>query len=417
MEPGKGEFGLFLFDSVLAGHGVHPQPTLNDQTLADLDTILQVLGQIAPADNFELARRIIGPETIKLDSHLSHRRLVVLGVPHLGGFQYVNLEQAVIHTPGAIGNPILMHDPPLHQASPRLWLFAGTGEGPALASALVAMGWHVKLSLVSAVAGRAYAHHPRLEIAIGAIGTPAAIAAALDQALALGDPFQVVVDATHPFACQISADLAEVCLGRSLPLLRLRREGFGLDQGGAARRSARRGPSQGTSMQLLPGLESLAELDLRQDKLLLAIGHRQLARAVQLTPGAVHHARLLPHATSLQQAMAAGLAPNRVACLRPSAGLEASSFAASVEEALVRQWGITTILARQSGGVTEACWRDLAQLLSLELLLLQRPAEPEGVPAYGQVDLLTRLTELIALLPCSSLSPPSPSPGASPPTP
>ncbi len=391
MEPGQGELGLLLFDAVLASHGVHPQPTLNHQALARLDAILQVLGQIAPTDHLELAGRIVCPQTFKLDSHLSHRRLVVLGVAHLGGFQYVNLEQTVIHTPGPIGCAILMHDPPLHQASPRLWLFAGTGEGPSLASALLAMGWHVKLSLVSGAALRAYGPHPRLEPAIGAIGSAAAIAAALDRAKALGEPCQVVVDATHPFACQISADLAEVCLARSQPLLRLRRGG-----------GDPRGPSPAKGVQVLSGLESLSDLNLRQEKLLLAIGHRQLARAVALTPGAVHHARLLPHGTSLQQAMAAGLAPNRVACLRPGAGLGAGpgggSFAASIEEALVRQWGITTILARQSGGVTEACWRDVAQRLSLTLLLLQRPAEPQGVPAYGQAELLNQLLERIAKL-------------------
>jgi precorrin-6A/cobalt-precorrin-6A reductase len=249
------------------------------------------------------------------------------------------------------------------------------------------MGWHVNLSLVSGEALRAYAPHPRLEPSIGAIGSVGAIAAALDRAEVIGEPCQVVVDATHPFACQISADLAAVCLGRSQPLLRLRRGG-----------GDPRGPSPANGVQVLPGLESLSDLNLRQEKLLLAIGQRQLARAVALTPGAVHHARLLPHGTSLQQAMAAGLAPNRVACLRPGPGLGGTSFAASIEEALVRQWGITTILARQSGGVTETCWRDVAQRLSLTLLLLQRPAEPQGVPAYGQAELLNQLLERIAKL-------------------
>jgi hypothetical protein len=35
----------------------------------------------------------------------------------------------------------------------------------------------------------------------------------------------------------------------------------------------------------------------------------------------------------------------------------------------------------------------VAQRLSLTLLLLQRPAEPEGVPAYGQDELLNQLLE------------------------
>ena len=172
--------------------------------------------------------------------------------------------------------------------------------------------------------------------------------------------------------------------------------------------AGRQGPSQAGGVQVLQGLESLSELNLCQEKLLLAIGQRQLARAVALTPGAVHHARLLPHGTSLQQAMAAGLAPNRVACLRPGSAPGGASCAASLEEALVRQWGITTILARQSGGVTEACWRDVAQRLSLTLLLLQRPDEPEGVPAYDLADLLGQLLERIAKLVSSQVQPTKP---------
>jgi hypothetical protein len=42
----------------------------------------------------------------------------------------------------------------------------------------------------------------------------------------------------------------------------------------------------------------------------------------------------------------------------------------------------------------------VAQRLSLTLLLLQRPAEPEGVQAYGQADLLNQLLERIATLGC-----------------
>ena len=295
-----------------------------------------------------------------------------------------------------------MHDPRLHQASPRLLLFAGTGEGPPLVSALLAMGWRVNLNLVSAVAGQAYAAHPDLAISIGAIGTSAAIAAVLDQAQKDGQPFTVVVDATHPFATTISADLAEVCRSRAQPLLRLRREVLRSElQVGCGVEAA---ASPGHLVQVLTGLDNLLDLNLRAERLLLAIGHRQLARAVALTPGAIHHARLLPHPTSLQRAMAAGLADTRVACLRPSPVLGSPASSTGVEEALLGYWGITTILARQSGGVTEACWRGLAERFSIRLLLLQRPADPDGVPAYSLGDLLTQLADRIAKLTAPSCS-------------
>ncbi|WP_191964848.1 hypothetical protein [Synechococcus sp. RSCCF101] len=38
----------------------------------------------------------------------------------------------------------------------RLWMLAGTGDGPPLAAALLARGWRIQLSVVSASAAEAY---------------------------------------------------------------------------------------------------------------------------------------------------------------------------------------------------------------------------------------------------------------------
>ena len=40
---------------------------------------------------------------------------------------------------------------------PHVWLLYGTGEGPVLVAALVAQGWRVSVSVVSASAAGAYA--------------------------------------------------------------------------------------------------------------------------------------------------------------------------------------------------------------------------------------------------------------------
>jgi hypothetical protein len=103
MQPGQGEFGALFLDTVLTGHGVHAQPPLEHQPLANLHPVLELLGQIAPAHHLQLTRRIIGPQSLYLDRHLRHRSLIVLGVSHLGRFQHLNLEQTVIHSPATIG--------------------------------------------------------------------------------------------------------------------------------------------------------------------------------------------------------------------------------------------------------------------------------------------------------------------------
>ena len=152
---------------------------------------------------------------------------------------------------------------------------------------------------------------------------------ALDQARVEGDPFALVVDATHPFAQTISADLQSTCRQQALPLLRLQRPGG--EEGPAQGQSPAQGLDHG-QIHRLGCLEDLAELPLQGQNLLLAIGHRQLAQAIALSPGAHHHARLLPNAPSLKVAMAAGLKPERVACLRPTP--LGSPWGDSVEAAL-----------------------------------------------------------------------------------
>ncbi|MBM5800347.1 MAG: precorrin-6A/cobalt-precorrin-6A reductase [Cyanobacteria bacterium K_DeepCast_35m_m2_023] len=259
-----------------------------------------------------------------------------------------------------------------------LWLLAGTGEGPVLASELLRRGWRLRVSLVSAAATQAYGALEaeratgRLELHVGVLGGAAAIVRQLEQARRQGDPFSAVIDATHPFAQRISAELAEACAAAGSPLLRYAR--------------AQQTCGQST---LLSGLDALRQLDLRGQPVLFALGARQLAAARKACPGALHHARVLPSAQALQQALAAGLAPERIAPLRPSVDF-------AIEAALVRSWGIAVILCRQSGGVIEAGWRQVAEACGCRLLLLARPAEAPGVAPLSAAALLAKLDQLSA---------------------
>ena len=260
-----------------------------------------------------------------------------------------------------------MHPGTADQRADQLWLISGTGEGPPLARALLERGWRVRVCVVGSGAALTYPPDPRLELRVGALGGPADLAQELAAASAAGDPPRWVVDATHPFAVRISAALAAAAGARGQPLLRLRRPLLPPDRA-----------------TLLSGLEALGELPLQGRALLLAIGARQLGPALAHSPGARHHARLLPSAAALAAAMAAGLRPDRVACLRPGTD-------AAVERALCRRWGIETVLCRRSGGHTETLWREVAAAERLELLLLDRPPEPAGVEALAGPELLARI--------------------------
>jgi precorrin-6A/cobalt-precorrin-6A reductase len=247
-------------------------------------------------------------------------------------------------------------------AEGRIWLLSGTGEGPLLARQLLQRGWQLRVSVVSNAAARAYANHPQLECCVGSLGD----AASLRQALAAW-PCRWVIDATHPFAQQISRSLDQVCPQLNQPLLRLIRPQLPL--GGA---------------KLLGGLEQLGSATSPEQPLLLAIGARALATALAHSRSSEPAARLLPNPENLRLALSLRLDPERIALLRPGGD-------GRLEEALCRRWRISSVLCRQSGGSTESLWRKVSESLGMQLLLLARPEDPAPGRCLALEELLLRV--------------------------
>ena len=100
--------------------------------------------------------------------------------------------------------------------SGRVLLLGGTSEARALAACLVTDGIDVTSSLAGRVA------RPRLPVGavrIGGFGGVEGLRAALAD-------YDLVVDATHPFARGMSANAAAACAAEGIPLLRLERPGW-----------------------------------------------------------------------------------------------------------------------------------------------------------------------------------------------
>jgi precorrin-6A/cobalt-precorrin-6A reductase len=239
------------------------------------------------------------------------------------------------------------------------------------------------VSVVTAAAARAYGPDPALELRVGALASAGALSRGLLEARQRGQSFAAVVDATPPFACRIRVELERGCAAAGVPLLRLERGGAaGLAGGGTGEPAAR-------GLRELANLGELAALPLDGTRLLLAIGSRQLELAVRCCPAARHHARVLPTPTALRQALAAGLAAERLAPLHPRTGTALP--AGTVEAALLRRWRIEAVLARASGPPSETLWRRLAEAQGCQLLLLRRPGPSAGVPCFGEDALVRHL--------------------------
>ena len=245
-------------------------------------------------------------------------------------------------------------------------VFAGTGEGPGIARTLLESGHRVSISVVSAAAARAYAGMHLDDLHVG----PFPSQDPLEQHLAARG-VTLVLDATHPFALQISAQLRLACSMSQLPLLRFER------------------PDHVVSDEsLLATVSDLSDCALAGHHLLLAVGARQLAAAATAArlAGAFVHARVLPTPEAIRQAGLAGLSGERLAVLRPGTG----DRTGGLEAALCRRWQISDVLCRQSGGAADQLWSDLARRQSIRLWKLKRPNPMPGVDVVHSVKQLCR---------------------------
>ncbi|MFN9646472.1 MAG: precorrin-6A/cobalt-precorrin-6A reductase [Cyanobacteriota bacterium] len=263
-----------------------------------------------------------------------------------------------------------MHAPPLDGPAPgagRIWLIAGTGEGPPLAKLLLARGWRLRVSVVTPGAAASYPGNPDLEVLVGDLAGAEAWRQGLEQARRQGDPFQWIIDVSHPFATRVSAAAALACEGRPEQLLRLHRPLLNAPKATP-----------------LDHLHQIGHHLAEGERLLLAIGARHLGAAIGHSPRACHHSRVLPHPRAIQQALQAGLAAHRLACCQPTRD-------GAVEQALCLRWGIETLVCRQSGSRAEALWLRISEELGLRLLLLRRPPEPAGVARLTLPALIDRI--------------------------
>ncbi|QNI55755.1 precorrin-6x reductase [Synechococcus sp. BIOS-E4-1] len=245
-------------------------------------------------------------------------------------------------------------------------VFAGTGEGPVIAGALLESGHRVSISVVSAAGARSYSAMPLHDLHVGAFPSQDSLE---EHLTALGVTF--VLDATHPFALQISAQLRMACSILNLPLLRFERPDHDVSDG-----------------SVLSTVGDLSDCALSGHRLLLAVGARQLASAAAAArlAGASVHARVLPTPEAIRQAGLAGLFGERLAVLRPGTGYRTGGL----EAALCRRWQITDVLCRQSGGAADQLWSDLARRHSIRLWKLKRPNPMPNVDVVHSVSQLCR---------------------------
>ncbi len=250
-----------------------------------------------------------------------------------------------------------------------IWLLSGTGEGPLLAIDLIEKGWKVTVSVVSASASWPYLELSLTSLLIGPLQGVQGIKEVLGRAKDLHSGFDWVIDATHPFAVEISSNLQEACYEFGQSLIRFERP---LEK------------PPGT--YLIEDWKELSTHSFQGRNVLMALGARHLREAVFVVhqAGAKVFARVLPNPESLKQALKSQVAECDIAVLRPLQGNSIGEF----EKALCRRWSISDVVSRQSGGATQQLWQEICKDENIDLWLIARPELVGGVEIFHTINSL-----------------------------
>jgi precorrin-6A/cobalt-precorrin-6A reductase len=245
----------------------------------------------------------------------------------------------------------------------RILILGGTTEARDLAGRLAD---RPDLAVTLSLAGRTVDPAPQPAPArTGGFGGVPGLAAYLDD-----HGIDLLIDATHPFARQISANARAASAAAGIPLLRLERRGW---EQTAGDRWIRRASIE----------EAIAALGKEPRRVFLAIG-RQEAKAFDAAP---QHHYLVRSVDPVDPPMEA-----------PSVDylLARGPFAVEAEVDLLRQHRIDVIVSKNSGGDATYGKIVAARILGLTVILVDRATSESGHHAETVEDAVRLVDHLLA---------------------
>lgn len=235
-------------------------------------------------------------------------------------------------------------------AIPRVLVLGGTTEASRLAQALA----DAQVDAIFSYAGRTESPLPQpLPLRVGGFGGVDGLCAWLQD-----QHISHVVDATHPFAAQMSRNAVAACAVTGIPLLALERPAWQAQAG--------------DHWQHVPDIASAAQaLPHAPSRIFLAIGRQHVEPFLALQ----QHWFLLRLVDA-----AVALPPERGHIV-----LARGPFTVAADTALLQQQHITHVVAKNSGGSGAEAKLSAARALGLPVILIDRPAIPPR-PTTGRVD-------------------------------
>jgi precorrin-6A/cobalt-precorrin-6A reductase len=240
-----------------------------------------------------------------------------------------------------------------------IWLIGGTSESKQLAIAIHAQGIPFVVTVVTDAARRLYL--PHMNVCVGKLDS-SAIAEFIQT-----NRITAILDASHPFAVEISREAIAQAQTHQIPYLRFEREQAIRERGSTP---VPRPKSCGDryNLRIVNSIEDAIQPEILDGQnVLLAMGYQSLHLFCAWHDRCRLYARILPVIASLQAALDAGFSPERIVALRPP-------ISAALEKALWQQWQITTVITKASGSPGgEDVKLAIAAELGTQLVVIARP--------------------------------------------
>ena len=237
----------------------------------------------------------------------------------------------------------------------RLLILGGSSEARTLAEALVAAGHHVTTSLAGRTRQPA---SPPGRLRIGGFGGVPGLCAYLGI-----EPFDWLIDATHPYAVQMSGHAVAASRATGVPLLRLNRPGWS--------------EPAGAGWLHVEGFAAAATALPAGACVMLTTGHAGLATF--LARGDCRFVVRLIEAPDLPLPAHAELLLDR-----PPYGFEE-------ERAVMRAHAATHLVSKNSGAAATAAKLEAARSLGVVVVMVQRPTLPPAFEVSSVAEALAAL--------------------------
>lgn len=180
----------------------------------------------------------------------------------------------------------------------------------------------------------------------------------------LTEQIVALVDASHPYAVEVSQNAIATAKEHNIPYLRYERPSY--------EERGRWGEGEmGRMKNTVVNLDSFDELlqgnYLPGKRVLLTIGCQNLHLFKSWHDHSTVFARILPKPESLAMAIAAGFTMDKIIAIRPPISKE-------LEQALWQQWRISLVVTKASGKAGgEDLKREVARELDIPLVVITRP--------------------------------------------